>query len=93
LGPHQYLLAVSVQGRAYYLSGNVDAGALTADQLTAIEQERVQPALSAGDYAGAAEAAATGITAAAQATKPTPPTPAGSGPDVALIALVVFLVL
>ena len=93
LGPHQYLLAVSVDGRAYYLSGDVDDGTLTADQLAAIEQERVQPALSAGDWAGAADAAATGITAAAQGTKPTPPTPAGGGPDIALIALVVFLVL
>lgn len=94
LGPHQYLLAVSVDGRAYYLSGDVDDGALTADQLAAIEQERVQPALSAGDYAGAADAAATGITAAARAAEPAPPRePAGAGPDVALIALVVFLVL
>lgn len=93
LGPHQYLLAVSIDGRAYYLSGDVDDGTLSADQLAAIEQERVQPALSAGDYAGAADAAATGITAAAQGTKPAPPTPAGGGPDIALIALVVFLVL
>lgn len=92
LGPHQYLLAVSIDGRAYYLSGDVDDGTLSADQLAAIEQERVQPALAAGDYAGAADAAATGITAAAQGTKPAPPTPAGGGPDIALIALVVFLV-
>lgn len=94
LGPHQYLLAVSVDGRAYYLSGDVDDGALTADQLAAIEQERVQPALAAGDYAGAADAAATGITAAAREAQPAPPpTPAGSGPNVSLIALVVFLIL
>ncbi|WP_431795853.1 TPM domain-containing protein [Microbacterium enclense] len=94
LGPHQYLLAVSIDGRAYYLSGDVDDGPLTADQLAAIEQERVQPALTAGDYAGAADAAATGITAAARGAEPAqPPAPAGSGPDVALIALVVFLVL
>ena len=94
LGPHQYLLAVSIDGRAYYLSGDVDDGTLSADQLAAIEQERVQPALSAGDYAAAADAAATGITAAARDAEPAPPpSPAGSGPDVALIALVVFLVL
>lgn len=93
LGPHQYLLAVSIDGRAFYLSGDVDDGALSAAQLTAIEQDRVQPALAAGDYAGAADAAATGIADAARAAEPAPPTPAGSGPDVALIALVVFLVL
>lgn len=94
LGPHQYLLAISVDGRAFYLSGDVDDGALTAQQLTEIEQDLIQPALSAGDYAGAADAAATGITTAARGAQPAPPpTPAGSGPDIALIALVVFLVL
>lgn len=94
LGPHQYLLAVAVDGRAFYLSGDVDDGTLSAEQLGEIEQQRVQPALQAGDYAGAADAAATGITTAARAADPAPPpSPAGSGPDVALIALVVFLVL
>lgn len=93
LGPHQYLLAVSVDGRAFYLSGDVDDGTLSASQLATIEQDRVQPALAAGDYAGAADAAATGITSAARGAEPAAPTPAGSGPDVALIALVVFLVL
>lgn len=93
LGPHQYVLAVAVDARAFYLSGDVDDGALSAAQLTAIEQDRVQPQLAAGDYAAAADAAAAGIESAAQDAEPTPPQPAGSGPDVALIALVVFLVL
>ena len=93
LGPHQYVLAVAVDARAFYLSGDVDDGALAAARMTAIEQDRPQPQLAAGEYAAAADAAAAGIESAAQDAEPTPPQPAGSGPDVALIALVVFLVL
>jgi len=35
LGPHQYLLAIAIQGDTfeYYLSGDVDGGELSADQL------------------------------------------------------------
>ncbi|MCP2637417.1 TPM domain-containing protein [Microbacterium sp. HD4P20] len=64
LGVTQYLLAVSTDGRQYYLSGD-SAGPLTEEQLGAIEQERVQPALQQDDWLGAATAAADGITAAA----------------------------
>jgi len=94
LGPHQYLLAVSVGGRAYYLSGDVDDGALTSAQLAAIEQDLVQPALASGDWAGAAVQAADGLTAAERAApEPPAPTPAGNGPDFGLIVLVILLVL
>jgi len=94
LGPHQYLLAVSVTGRAYYLSGDVDDGDLTSAQLADIEQDLVQPALANGDWAGAAEKAADGLTAAERAAPaPPPPTPAGSGPDFGLIVLLVLLAL
>ncbi|QRY41629.1 TPM domain-containing protein [Microbacterium hominis] len=60
LGPHQYLLAISTDGRQYYLSG-YSAGPVTGDELTTIEQQRVQPALSSGDWVGAATAAADGL--------------------------------
>jgi len=94
LGPHQYLLAVSVTGRAYYLSGDVDDGALTSTQLADIEQDLVQPALANGDWAGAALNAADGLTAAERAAPaPPPPTPAGSGPDFGLIVLLVLIAL
>jgi len=94
LGPHQYLLAVSVSGRAYYLSGDVDDGALTSAQLADIEQNLVQPALASGDWAGAAVKAADGLTSAERAAPaPSPPTPAGSGPDFGLIVLLVLLAL
>jgi len=60
LGPHQYLLAISTDGRQYYLSGS-SAGPVTGDELTTIERERVQPALSAGNWVGAATSAADGL--------------------------------
>lgn len=98
LGPHQYLLAVAIEGDtfSFYLSGDVDDGELSAAQLSAIEQDRVQPALEAGDDAGAAIAAADGIrTAHAQSggNQPAPPpTPATqSGPALAPIVLVGLL--
>lgn len=100
LGPHQYLLAVAIEGDTfqYYLSGDVDAGGVSAAQLTEIEQDRVQPALEAGDDAGAAIAAADGLrTAHAQAggNMPNPPpTPATqTGPAVVPIVLVGVLLL
>ena len=63
LGPNQYLLAVSTDGRQYYLSG-YSQGPVSEDQLGQIEQQRVQPALASGDWAGAATAAAAGLAEA-----------------------------
>ncbi|GAB3581689.1 TPM domain-containing protein [Leifsonia lichenia] len=60
LGPSDYLLAVATDGRAYYLSGD-DAGPVSADQLTQIEQNDIEPKLRAGDWSGAAIAAASGL--------------------------------
>lgn len=61
LGTTQYLLAISTEGRQYYLSGD-SAGPLTGDQLDAIEQQRIQPALAQDDWLGAVDAAADGMT-------------------------------
>lgn len=63
LGPHQYLLAIATDGRTFYLSGDSD-GPVTEDQLGTIEQQRIQPALAADDWSGAAFAAADGLAAA-----------------------------
>ena len=60
LGPNQYLLAISTDGRQYYLSG-YSQGPVSEDQLGQIEQQRVRPALAGGDWAGAATAAAAGL--------------------------------
>ena len=60
LGPNQYLLAVATEGRAYYLSAD-SSGPISPDAVARIEQERVLPDLSDGDWAGAGTAAADGL--------------------------------
>lgn len=60
LGPNQYLLAVATEGRAYYLSAD-SSGPISPDAVARIEQERVLPVLSDGDWAGAGTAAADGL--------------------------------
>lgn len=60
LGPTQYLLAISTEGRAFFLFGYSE-GPVSFDQLGAIEQDRIAPALQSGDWAGAATAAADGL--------------------------------
>lgn len=61
LGVSQYLLAVAVDGRTYYLSADPE-GPLTFDQIATIEQQQVQPPLAADDWLGAVDAAAAGLT-------------------------------
>lgn len=60
LGPSQYLLAIATEGRAYYLSAD-STGPISGDAVTRIEEERVLPALSDEDWAGAGTAAADGL--------------------------------
>ncbi|WP_158863138.1 TPM domain-containing protein [Leifsonia sp. AG29] len=61
LGPTDYLLAVSTDGRTYYLSGD-DSGPVSPDQLSRIEQNDIEPKLRTGDWAGAGVAAAQGLS-------------------------------
>lgn len=63
LGPRQYLLAVSTEGRQFYLSGYSE-GPVSPDRLATIEQENIQPALQQNDWSGAVDAAAEGLTGA-----------------------------
>ncbi|MGH1548094.1 TPM domain-containing protein [Leifsonia poae] len=60
LGQRDYLLAVSTDGRTYYLSGD-DDGPVSADQLDSIEQNDIEPKLKANDWTGAAVSAAQGL--------------------------------
>ena len=64
LGPTQYLLAVAVEGRQFYLSGD-SAGPVTEEQLGTIEQQMIQPQLAAQNWLGAVDAAANGLADAA----------------------------
>lgn len=86
LGPHQYLLAVAVEGRAYYLSAHQN-GALSDDQLGAIENA-IQPQLSSQNWAGAITTAADRMQAELAApTNPLVPS-AGDG----FMGILMFLI-
>lgn len=60
MGAEDYLLAVAVDGRAYYLSADANAS-LSDAELARISQDVIEPMLSDGDWAGAAIAAADAI--------------------------------
>lgn len=60
MGTEDYLLAVAIEGRAYYLSAAQDAS-LSQSDTDRISIERVEPELRDGDWAGAAIAAAEAI--------------------------------
>lgn len=102
LGPNQYLLAISTDGRQYYLSGD-SSGPVGEKQPLAIEQQRIQPALQADDWAGAATAAADGLADAVKGGSGGTASGSNSGGGfwgillvivlVALAALVVFIVI
>jgi hypothetical protein len=61
LGPTDYLLAVATEGRAYYLSGD-PSGPVSDDRLAQIETNDIEPQLKAGEWSGAAVAAANGLS-------------------------------
>ncbi|WP_375384817.1 TPM domain-containing protein [uncultured Microbacterium sp.] len=84
LGTKQYVLAVSTDGRQYYISADT-SGPMSADQLDAVEATIVAP-LRAGDYAGAATTAADGFQSALGGS-------AGAGGfPVAIVVILVILV-
>lgn len=88
LGPNQYLLAVSTEGRQFFLSGYSE-GPVSFDQLAAIEQQRIQPELAQDDWRGAAVAAADGLADAVGGGSGGTPA-AGGGFGGILIVLVVL---
>lgn len=92
LVPNQYLLAISTDGRQYYLSG-YSQGPVSEDQLGQIEQQRVQPALANGDWAGAATAAAAGLADAVKGgSGGSSNSGGGSGGALAPILLVIVVI-
>lgn len=60
MGTEDYLLAVAIEGRAYYLSAATDAS-LSQEETDRISVEVVEPELRDGDWAGAAVAAAEAL--------------------------------
>jgi hypothetical protein len=64
LGPTDYLLAVAIDDRAYYLSGD-SSGPVSDEELAEIENTLVEPELRDDNWEGAALAAADGLNDAA----------------------------
>ncbi|MFF2370156.1 TPM domain-containing protein [Agromyces sp. NPDC058110] len=60
MGDEDYLLAVAVDGRAYYLSA-ADNAQVSAEEIQRISLEEIEPELVDGDWAGAAIAAAEAL--------------------------------
>jgi len=89
LGDNQYLLAIATDARQYAISG-AQEGPVTWDQLDTIEQERVGPALQAGEWAGAATTAADGLADAAGGGSGGAPTDGGGSFIPVLIGLLVI---
>ncbi len=77
LGSHQYLLAVAVEGRQYYISAD-SAGPLSDDRVSAIER-RIEPYLGQNDWAGAIAAAADGFAGGNGSSGSTGGSSAGGG--------------
>lgn len=89
MGAEDYLLAVAVDGRAYYLSADQNAS-LSDAELDRISSQVIEPRLRDGDWAGAATAAADAIAG--------DPGPGGAGwfwillLGLVVVGVVVFLI-
>ena len=92
LGRDDLLLAVAVEDRSYFVSVD-DAIELTDAQLDAVATERIEPALSQDDWAGAAIAAALGYQDAAGGDTGTGSSSGGNGWVTLLIGGLVVLAL
>lgn len=90
LGPNQYLLAVASDARQFYLSADT-SGPVSDTAIEAIEQQRIQPALARGDWAGAATAAADGLDAATGGSDAGASSGSGSGSGGVLTAILVIV--
>jgi hypothetical protein len=60
LGDEDYLLAVAIEGRAYYFSA-AEGASLSEEEMSRLQLDVIEPELQDGDWAGAAIAAADAI--------------------------------
>ncbi|MEZ0350585.1 TPM domain-containing protein [Mycobacterium sp. pR1184] len=70
---HDALLAVATNTKAYAFSVPGKVRGLTAADLNSLRSNKIEPAISAKDWSGAAVAAAGGLDQSAPATKPPAP--------------------
>lgn len=91
LGTNQYVLAVATEQRNFYLSGDTN-GPIDGDTLGRIETQNVAPELQAGDWGGAAFAAAGALSEAATGSGGGAATGGSSGVPVLTVVLGVVAV-
>ncbi|MEO7017456.1 MAG: TPM domain-containing protein [Leifsonia sp.] len=98
LTANDYLLAVAVTGRSYYLSADT-SGPLTNAQLSVIEKNQIEPRLRNNQWAEASIAAATGLgdalsggAGSSGGTGGATASGSGSAPGVTITLLVLLLV-
>jgi hypothetical protein len=70
MGDHDALLAVAVNTKAYTFTGPPKAQGITTDEINSLESTKIEPALAAKDWSGAAVAAADGLNKSANAPRP-----------------------
>ena len=90
MGDHDALLAVAVNTKAYTFTGPPKAQGITTDEINSLESTKIEPALVAKDWSGAAVAAADGLNRSANAPRPVW-LPIAIGVVVFLVVLVVVL--
>jgi hypothetical protein len=89
MGDHDALLAVATNTKAYTFTGPPKAQGITTDELNSLESTKIEPALVAKDWSGAAVAAADGLNASASAPRPSW-LPIAIGVAVAVVVVVVL---
>jgi uncharacterized membrane protein YgcG len=92
MGDHDALLAVATNTKAYTFTGPPKAQGITTDEINSLESTKIEPALVAKDWSGAAVAAADGLNKSANAPRPVW-LPIAIGVAVFLVVLVVVLLL
>jgi uncharacterized membrane protein YgcG len=92
LGDHDALLAIATNTKTYTFTGPPKAQGITADELNTISSRKIEPAIAAKDWSGAAVAAADGLNASASAPRPAW-LPIAIGVAVAVVVLLVLFLI
>jgi TPM domain len=86
MGDHDALLAVATNTKAYSFTAPPKAQGLTADEINSLRTKKIEPAVGAKDWSGAAVAAADGLNTSASS-------PSRNWLPIAIGVLVVVLIL
>ncbi|OBB66368.1 YgcG family protein [Mycobacterium sp. 852014-50255_SCH5639931] len=95
MGDHDALLAVATNTKLYAFTVPPPVQGLTAAELISLRSKRIEPAIAAKDWSGAAVAAADGLDRSATSSKPAKPiwVPIAIGVIVLAVVIVVVFML